>query len=279
VSAQVEAGSGRVIVDRIQTFDGTNPALEGITLGLGAPVPAEVWAFPDGLVAEGITQQMVVFNPSEDVAEVEVEVRLNDPATNGVPEPYELTIPPRRYSIVDLHAPDPGATEETPKRIPDGVAHTLIVRSLNHVPVVAERVFTKSNSRLSVGVSAVLGAPLAAPTWFVVGGGVSGERSEYLSVFNASPDHVVHYSVSRLAGGELVPIDDLQDLEISAGGRQAVRLSDHIDTDVEVLPLIVVADGPVVVERSLYRVNGRGIAFAMAIPLAEDVLVFDPIDG
>ena len=48
VSAQVEVGSGRVVVDRIQTFDGTDPTLEGITLGLGAPVPAEVWVFPAG---------------------------------------------------------------------------------------------------------------------------------------------------------------------------------------------------------------------------------------
>jgi hypothetical protein len=154
----------------------------------------------------------------------------------------------------------------------------LIVRSLNHVPVVAERVFTKSGSRISVGVSSVLGAPLAAPTWFVVGGGVSAERSEYLSVFNASPDHIVHWSVSRLEDGELVPIDGLQDLEIAAGGRLAARLSGHIDA-AEVLPLVITADGPVVVERALYRVNGRGIAFAMAIPLAKDVLVFDPVDG
>ena len=53
VSAQVEVGSGRVVVDRIQTFDGTNPALEGITLGLGAPVPAEVWVFPAGVARRG----------------------------------------------------------------------------------------------------------------------------------------------------------------------------------------------------------------------------------
>ncbi len=118
VSAQVEVGSGRVVVDRIQTFDGTNPALEGITLGLGAPVPAEVWAFPAGSVGEGATEQIVVFNPTDEVAEVEVEVRLDDPATNGVPEPFEATVAPHRYAIVDLHEPDLEVTETTPKRDP-----------------------------------------------------------------------------------------------------------------------------------------------------------------
>ena len=79
MSAQVDVGRGRLVVDRIQTFDGTDPAYEGITLGLGAPTPAEVWIFPDGMVDDGITEQIVVFNPSDEVAEVEVEVRLDDP--------------------------------------------------------------------------------------------------------------------------------------------------------------------------------------------------------
>ena len=92
VAAQVEVSRGRLVVDRIQTFNGTNPALEGITLGLGAPTPAEVWVFPDGVVDDGITEQIVVFNSTREVAEVDVEVRLDDPDTNGVPEPFELTI-------------------------------------------------------------------------------------------------------------------------------------------------------------------------------------------
>ncbi len=275
VSAQVEAGSGRLIVDRIQTFDGTDPAYEGITLGLGAPVPAEVWAFPDGIVAPGFTEQVVVFNPTEDVAEVEVEVRLDDPTTNGVPEPFELTIPPNRFSIVDLHEPDVEATEDVPKRIPDGVGHSMLVRSLNRVPVVAERVVTRSGSALTVGVSAVLGSPLAAPRWVLVAGGLSAERSEYVSVLNGQADTTVTFRVSRFADGSLVPIEGLEEVELEPGARHNLRLASF--TDAEALPLVVTATGPVVVERGLYRVRGRGISLAMAIPLADDVLVFDPL--
>ena len=106
---------------------------EGITLGLGAPVPAEVWVFPAGVIGEGATEQVVVFNPTDEVAEVEVEVRLDDPETNGVPEPFEATVAPHRYSIVDLHEPDLEVTETTPRRIPDDVNHSIIVRSLNGV--------------------------------------------------------------------------------------------------------------------------------------------------
>ena len=43
---------------------------------------------------EGLAEQIVVYNPGDRVAEVEVEVRLDDPETNGTPEPFELTVAP-----------------------------------------------------------------------------------------------------------------------------------------------------------------------------------------
>lgn len=276
VSAQVHVGSGRLVVDRIQTFDGTDPAYEGITLGLGAPTPAETWIFPDGKVDAGITEQIVVYNPSQDVATVDVEVRLDDPETNGVPEPFELTIPPSRFSIVQLNEPDAETSEATPKRIPDGVAHTILVHSLNGVPVVAERVVTSSEPNTNLGIGATLGSPVAAPTWLFAGGGVSDERDEFLTFFNAST-HTVRFSVTALAGGQELALQDLQDLEIEPGGRRSIQLSAHAQR--EDLPLVVEADGPIVVERGLYRVNGRGISQSMGIPLAVDVLIPDPING
>ena len=71
-------------------------------------------------------------------------------------------------------------------------------------------------------------------------------------------------------------IEGLQDLEIAPGGHRTILLSDHVD--LETLPLVVTADGPIVVERGLFRIDGRGISLSMGIPVAEDVLVLDPID-
>jgi hypothetical protein len=278
VSAHVVVGRGRLIVDRIQTFDGTDPTAEGITLGLGAPTPAEVWVFPDGKVDEGLTEQIVVYNTSEEVAEVDVEVRLDDPDTNGVPEPFELTIAPNRFSIVNLHEPDAEASAGVPERIPAGVGHSVLVRSLNSVAVTAERVVTGSEPSTTLGVSATLGAPLAAPTWVLPGGGVTAEREAYLTVFNASPDTVASFDVTALVDGQRLVLEGLQGLEVPAGGRRTIRLSDHVQ-DREVLPIVIEADAPVVVERDLYRVAGRGISLSMGIPLAVDVLVPDPLAG
>lgn len=277
VSAQVNVRSGRLVVDRIQIFGSDDDDdLEGVTLGLGAPVPAETWIFPDGNISEGGREQIVVFNPSEDVAEVEVELRLDDPGTNPAPEPYELTVLPGRFSIIDL--PDPLADPEAPPRVPLGVPHTLIVRSLNGVAIAAERVIIANAPSSTLGVSATLGSPLMAPTWYFAGGGIiPGERDEVITLFNGSIDRIATFSVAALADGQLVPLADLQDLEIGPGGRIAIRMSEHSER--EVLPLVITADGPVVAERGLYRVNGRGISQSMGTPLALEVVVPDAIEG
>jgi len=208
---------------------------------------------------------------------VEVEVRLDDPETNGVPEPFELTIPPNRFSIVRLDQPDAEVTADIPKRIPDGVAHSLIVRSLNGVGVTAERIVTSSAPNTNLGVGATLGSPLAAPIWLFPGGGVSAERDEFLTLFNDSTTDIARFSVTALADGQTLAVEGLQDLEIPPGGRRVIRLSDHSGR--EDLPLVVEADGPIVVERGLYRVAGRGISQSMGIPLAVDVVIPDPVDG
>jgi len=278
VSAHVHVGSGRVVVDRIQTFDGTDGVREGLTLGLGAPTAAETWMFPDGEVGSGRSEQIVVFNPTDEVAEVEVEVRLDDPESNEVPEPYELTIPPSGFSIVGLDQPDEGAPEGAPRRVPDDVPFSVFVRSLNQVPVTAERVTTLQEPSRTLGIGATLGSPLAAPTWFFPGGGATEERHERLIVLNADDEQAVTFSVTAYLDGEQVPIEGLQDLEVPAGGRRAVRLRDHIEAR-EAVPTVVVADGPVVVERWLARLDGRGLSQSMGIPLDEDVLVPDPLGG
>ncbi len=268
VSAQVRVRGGRLIVDRIQTFDGTDHR-RGITLGLGAPVPAETWIFPDGGHEEGTTEQVVVFNPTEEVAEVEVEVRLDDPEANGVPEPYALTVLPGRYGVVDLHSTDDA-------RVPAGVGHSTIVRSLNEVPVAAERVMTATEPSDRRGVGATLGAPLGAPTWYFAGGGTGEARDEWIVLFNVS-DEVVTYDVTALAGGQTLAVQDLQRREIPANGRVAIRMGDKVER--ETLPLVISADGPIVAERGLYRVGGLGISQSMGIPLADGVVVPDPVDG
>lgn len=267
VSAQVQVRSGRLVVDRIQTFDGTD-GREGLTLALGVPTPALQWIFPVGETGPGLTEQVVVFNPGDDVAEVEVEVRLDDPATNAPPEPFELTVPPRRYSIIDVHAEE---------RVPAGVGHALIVRSLNQVPVTAERVNAAVDPAPRRGVSVTSGSPLGAPTWYFPGGGPTPARDEFLVLFNLDNDKPATFSVTGFSAGQTIAIQGLQSQSIPAGGRVVIRLGDHIER--ADLPVVVTADGAIVAERGLYRVGGGGMVQSMGIPLAQGIVIPDPLEG
>jgi hypothetical protein len=260
VSAQVTVRGGRLVVDRVQTFTGVD-GREGMTVGLGAPVPAKTWMFPDGLTGPGLAEQIVVYNPSDRVAEAQVEVRLDDPDTNGVPEPFDLTVPPGRYSIVNLQEED---------RIPAGVGHSTIVRSPD-VPVVAERAVAATEGAERHGVAATLGSPLVAPTWYFAGGGTSAERDEFITLLNASDSKAVTFSVVSPTGGQILAIEGLQDLKLEPGARMSIRLGTHTLRDD--LALQVTPDGPIVAERGLYRVGGDGISQSMGIPLASRATV------
>jgi hypothetical protein len=266
VSAQVTVRGGRLVIDRIQTFDGTD-GREGITLALGVPTPALTWIYPAGDKTAGVTEQVVVYNPTEDVAEVEVEVRLDDPDTNTPPEPFELTVSPGRFSIIDVHAED---------RVPLDVGHALFVRSLNGVPVAAERVIAAADPSPKSGVGVTAGSPVGAPIWYFPGGGPTDERDEYLVLLNLA-DAPVTYNVTGFSAGQTLAIQDLQQQTIPAGGRTVIRLGDHIARGD--LALVVTADGPIVAERGLYRVGGGGISMAIGIPLARDIVVPDPLTG
>jgi hypothetical protein len=266
VSAQVQVRGGRLVIDRIQMFDGTDDR-EGIALALGVPTPAEVWMFPTGETGPGLREQVVVFNPSDEVAEVDVEARLDDPGTNGTPEPFELTVPPGRFSIIDVDAED---------RVPAGVGHALIVRSLNGVPVTAERVNVGTDPAPRRGVTSTTGSPFGAPTWYFPGGGPTESRDEYLVLLNESIDTAVTFSVTGFASGQTIAVQDLQGQTIEPGARVVIRLGDKIER--EDLPVVITADGPIVAERGLYRIGGGGISQAIGIPLADGLVIPDPVN-
>jgi len=266
VSADIRVRGGRLIVDRIQAFDGTD-GRQGLSLALGVPSAAETWMFPAGGKSDSLSEQVVVYNPGEEVAEVEVEVRLDDPGELGPPEPFELTVAPGRYALVDLTAEE---------RVPAG-GHALVVRSLNGVPVAAEKVNWTKAPATSVGVTSTTGSPFAGPTWYFAAGGPSTEsaRDEFLVLFNPDPDEDVTYDVTGFRGGQSIPIQGLQGGAIPAGGRAVIRLGDHLDNDV--LSVVIQASGPIVAERGLHRIGGLGISQAMGIPYDEGLVVPDPV--
>lgn len=132
VSTTVVVRSGRVLVERIQDLEpGDTDGLRGLVIGAPVSDVAETWVLPTGRLGDQVESRVVVYNPGQSVAEVDVEVVTDDPE---IPvEPFQLSILPRQAVAVDL---------DREPRMAEVEGFSLIVRSVNGVGVAVSRIDT-----------------------------------------------------------------------------------------------------------------------------------------
>ena len=258
VATSIVARSGRLVVDRLQSFDGSDgPA--GLAVTPAAPAPALVWNLPDGVVGEGISEIVTVYNPTDQAAEVDVEVDLDptdDPSQPVAADPFALPVPPRGFAQVDVGADD---------RVPDGRGHTITVRSQNGVSVVAERWIRAGAPATRSGLAATLAGPVVATRWLSPTGGATSQVAEILTLVNPAADGIARVTITAAAASEQLAIAGLEDLEVPAQGRVVIDLGQYIDgLDLQV---VVSSTLPIVVERGVSLLAG-GIAQSILIPSA-----------
>jgi len=201
VSAEVVARRGRLVVGRSFRKGA------GSSTALAAPSPAPTWYLPGGVRAEGATNRLVVANPSDQDAEVSVELRLQE----GVIEPFTLAVPAQDRAELNLDD----------ARVPRGVPYAIAVRSLEDVPVVAER----STEGRAGGRSDVLGSRDPDRAWVAVAAGPRGQDA--LAIYNAGEGQA-EVTVTPL-DGEGVPLPG-GPLRVDAGVRASLRLDDKAST-------------------------------------------------
>ncbi len=134
IAATITVVQGQLVVERLQTFDGTLGP-RGAAVQLAVTDPAISWAFPAGRLAVGSDNTVVVTNPTDEVAELDVFL---DPIVPDDRQFYglvavPLTVNPGRSAQIDLI--------ELAEQIDIPLPYELGVRveSANGVPVVAER--------------------------------------------------------------------------------------------------------------------------------------------
>lgn len=249
-SVSIVARTGRLVVDRLQWFAG-GAGRTGLSLALAAPAPATTWSFPEGFFGDGMAETWHVYNPGDDEAEATLELT---PADGDPPEPFDFTVPAHSQQTIDAG---------TIKRVAAGVGHAATIRSLNGVPLVAERAFdARRPPAARRGWSSSLGSPGAARSW-VSPVGAAPRTDEWIVVQNPGSRRL-RVSVSALTGGRRVAVEGLQRLALGPAGRLAVRLGDHFDGGA--VPIVVEATGDVVVERGLYATGSTGLSTTIAIP-------------
>jgi hypothetical protein len=250
VSASLVARTGRLVVGRMQTFDGT-AGRRGISVALGAASPGPVWYFPEGLVADGQSERFLVYNPSREEAQVEIALALD----RGEAEPIRLTVPREsRLTVV--------AADET--RIPKGVPHAATIRSLEGPEVVVERTIDGIAPSPRTGVSIALGARLPAKRWATAAGTADENNDQWVIVQNPGT-RSAFVTLNLLADGAPVLVGNVSAVEVPAGQRRAFHINDSLKR--AATPLLLTATEAVVVERDLYRLRAPGMGMAAAIPL------------
>lgn len=316
VSATFEVRSGRVVVERLQQFDGSL-GVEGLSLAPAVPAAAGAWVFADGeasavapttpppdavdAAAEDAdtaedtdddgaprvasTERIVVYNPGDERAEVEVEVVPTTDETGPPVPPFSLSVRAGGYEVLDYGEHD---------RIVPGVVHATIVRSTGGQPVVVERATLDDppgpTATLSGSddegdpphrseITASSGARLAAPRWlFPTVAGLAGEGGTVrFAVLNPDPDRTVEVRVMP-TGAPWSPGRDTTGDAGPVGVPPGARVTVDLDAEAaaSTLAAIVGADGPVVVERTVLGADGSRLAMGTGIPLAEGAVVLAP---
>lgn len=261
LAATVTARRGRVVVERLQSFDGSDGP-SGLSVALASPEPAPAWAFAGGEVGPPGAPVIAVYNPGRERAEVEVAVLPGVGAggsSTAPPHPFGLSIGPGDLRLVRLG-------DEA--RVPAGVGLAVLVTSRDGVPVVAERVLrtAATGDGSEAGLAAGPGSPVAARTWWV-GGVPEGDASPpRVTVFNPDGGGWAQVTLRAVAGRSTA---EKAAASVPPGGQRTIRVdADTLDPGAV---LVLEATAPVVAERA---VGSGGVVRAQApgVPEADGVV-------
>lgn len=258
MATTVVARSGLVVAEQLAIVNADSDLPPGMAVLLGAPAPVTSWALPDGPpLREGDDVRVVVFNPGGQQAEVDVSLLVDDPSAVGVVEPYELSVRPGQFEVIDLRAD---------QRLPDGVGWSAVVQSRNGQPVVAARAERRAarDGRAPVELT-VLGSPVAAARWEIPLGNLSRSGPARLVVANPAVAEAVVVSVSAIGDGRVEPVAAAEDVRVEPGARVVVDLGGLDESTA--WSLRVEADGAVVVEASVVFADDGGAAAWIGLPV------------
>lgn len=261
VAAVATTRSGRIVVDRLQVFnDGQTRRGIALSSGIGAPAPA--WVFAAGRLGGGRQERVVVYNPNQEPAEVDVEIRPQDTAI--AVEPFQLTVRPGQHSQLDLHNEPRLAALVTAR-----AEYTLVVRSADGSAIVAERLVTVAPGSPGAGVAVSTGTAVASTRLFADVVDADQAASSVLIV-NPNVKSIAQIRLVVLAGGVAATPPKYASVELQPGARLTVPLA---DLGRGTFTVIIEATAPVVAERDLVGATDRTVAGA--VPDSASVSLLD----
>lgn len=287
VATTVTARRGRVVVDRIQTFDGRGASTteeqaaeepfvrEGLTVTPAVPTARTSWSFPAGLRSPGIHEQVTVYNPGDEIAEVELTVVLREAERNGVLDPFPLEVPPGEARVFEV---------DSAEAVPERLTHALEVRSTNDVAVVAERSLSATEGTSYRAEMTSTGTPVASPQWvFAAGTRDPDAEAERIALFNPG-DEDARVTLTAFGDGEPAPVGDGAAITLAAGAHVELDLAELGGLDEGRTSVLVEASAPLTAERRLISRSpdpdaddepGVGGSTTLGIPVGPGIIALD----
>ncbi len=268
VATSINLLAGQIVAGRLQLFDGRD-GLEGLTAGPGVPRTHTQWVFTNGSNATGITGHLMLYNPNEQEALLDIAIRFDGLGTASVHPPFEVTVPALQRVALLFDTQSNYPMPEAPYvynmaalRPYDG-GFWVEVLAYNEVPIAAERVGAATAVASPAGIATAAGA-VAQASHYIIAGNRADDTSVELVVVNPSSDSIALITVSSLAGGELAPVEQLISQEVAPWGRVVVPVAELIRS--EAFGMVVESSLPVVVSKSLLALSGTGLSSAAAVP-------------
>ncbi|MFT7648824.1 MAG: hypothetical protein ACI8Y4_003578 [Candidatus Poriferisodalaceae bacterium] len=131
VATSINVRSGRIVVDHLQTFDGTD-GREGFSAALATAALSTRWTSAAGYVDADATMSVHIFNPTDEVAEVDVAA-LSGVAGSG--DPVALSIGPRDSAVVPVSVFLDDRPLVPTLEVVGGLEFGIVVESANGVPI------------------------------------------------------------------------------------------------------------------------------------------------
>jgi hypothetical protein len=240
VATQVSVRRGRIVAEQSQFLDGTD-GRKGLALSEASELATQ-WRFPNARAGTGWQQRLVLVNPTPRDASVRISFAL---AAAAAVEPLQLTVAATSVVSPDL------------SRVPNDISYSTFVRS--SVPIVAEGIGAAVAPQSSAvrGIAADPGLASGARVWAVAPSRLGADSTDALVVMatDARP-HRLRVVLPRASGDRT-----LLSARVPGTGRVVVDMA-KVTADPNVA-LLVLADGPVVVERQSQRV---GFTRSHAVP-------------
>jgi hypothetical protein len=259
IAVQVIATTGQIVASRMQHYLGGGRL--GYSTTVGAPTALGEWWFTSGRTGAQVTEQLVVFNPSNRAAQVNVSF-FGAGITNGIPidQPTEAALPSQAVDI-----PAGGIVTINTDSIADLPKgdHAMLVSALNSTRLVVEHVLSQqTNTSAFTAIVNGIPAGLLSEKWRIPSGLGKGARNA-ISILNTTAVDGT-FTVSAVGPGGVRELPGFIDVPLGAASLVSLDVPDGV-SDGEV---IITASVPVAVQRRTTRGHGLiGFGIVGALPV------------